>query len=393
MNVYIASLTRQLSRAGIEVEIFTRAGGEDLPPTIRTADGARVHHIEAGPAGLAKADLAPHLCAFYLGLAAHPASRALDLLHAHYWMSGWVGRKARARLGVPLVQSFHTLARVKNSSLALGEEPESALRIAAEDRVVINADALIAPTGEEAAILHDRYRARPGRVHVVQPGVDLKIFRPGDRLAARRSLGGGRIVLFVGRLQPLKSPDTAVRALAALDGLLDEQGAPARLVICGGPSGGRGGESSPSGLRALARSLGIDDRVALLGPRPQEELAALYRAADVVIMPSRSESFGLVALEAQACGTPVVAAGVGGLRHVLAGGGGTLVTGHDPRDYARALLPYLTDPAARRDASAAGRRRALAHSWERTADGMLDVYRRVLERRSPEASGAEQGAC
>ncbi|HUH06902.1 MAG TPA: glycosyltransferase [Egibacteraceae bacterium] len=392
MNVYIASLAQQLARAGVEVEIFTRAGGEDLPPTIRTADGARVHHIQAGPAGLAKSGLPPHLCAFYLGLAAHPASQALDLLHAHYWMSGWVGRKASGRLGVPLIQSFHTLARVKNSSLAPGEAPESALRIAAEDRVVATADALVAPTGEEAAILHDRYRARPGRVHVVEPGVDLKIFSPGDRQAARRSLGGGRIVLFVGRLQPLKSPDIAVRALAAVDRLLGEHEPPARLVICGGPSGDRAGESSPAGLRALASSLGIADRVALLGARPQHELAALYRAADVVIMPSRSESFGLVALEAQACGTPVVAAGVGGLRHVLAGGGGTLIAGHDPRDYAQALVEYLTDPVARQDASAAGRKRALAHSWERTAAGMLGVYRRVLERRWPAASSVQRGA-
>lgn len=390
MNVYLDALASRLVARGTAVEVFTRSGGADLPATITTADGVRVHHIDAGPPGIAKDDLASHLCAFYLGLAKHPVTRSLDLLHGHYWMSGWVGRQARRRLGLPLVQSFHTLARAKNDALAPGDFPEPALRLAAEDRIVASADAVIAPTATEASLLRTRYRANPERLHVVEPGVDLDVFAPSpDRHAERQALGGGRIVLFVGRLQPLKAPDVAIRALAALDPLLPHDGIPTRLVIVGGASGSGIGVSDPAALRALAAALGVEDRVAFLAPRRQPDLAALYRAADVVIMPSHSESFGLVALEAQASGTPVVAAAVGGLPHVVgeAGGppgaeaGGTLVSGHDPADFAAALLPYLTDARLRSAVGEAGRRRALRSSWERTAERTLAVYAGVLYQR------------
>ncbi|HVM00072.1 MAG TPA: glycosyltransferase [Egibacteraceae bacterium] len=389
MNVSIVCLARQLAACGVEVEIFTRAGGSDLPPTVSTEPGLRVHHIAAGPPALSKSDLASHLCAFYLGLAAHPTVPELDLLHGHYWMSGWVGRQANRRLGLPLVQSFHTLGRVKNASLAPGDVPEPVLRLAAEDRVVADADAIIAPTGAERALLADRYGAPPGRVRVVTPGVDLGVFSAsGDRAAARRSLGDGRIVLFVGRLQPLKGPDIAVRALAALDAFLPDDGVPTRLVVVGGPSGDGRGRTDPFALRRLAAELGIADRVALLAPRPQAELALLYRAADAVLMPSRSESFGLVALEAQACGTPVVGSAVSGLAEAIGGeGGGTLVQGDDPLDFARALVPYLTDPRIRAAAGEAGRRKAARYSWRRTAAATLAVYRDVLAR-----AGREQRA-
>jgi len=403
MNVYLTAVARRLVARGTDVHVFTRAGGADLPPTVTTADGVAVHHLAAGPPGVPKADLASHLCAFYLGFAAHPATRGLDLVHGHYWMSGWVGRQARRRLGLPLVQSFHTLAREKNERLAPGDIRESALRVAAEDRIVAAADAVLAPTAAEAALLRTRYPGRPGAVQVVAPGVDLDVFRPTqDRHAERQALGGGRIVLFVGRLQPLKAPDVAVRALAALDRFLPDDGVPTRLVVVGGASGDTGDVVDPAALRRLASSLGVGDRVAFLAPRRQDELAALYRAADVVIMPSHSESFGLVALEAQASGTPVVAAAVGGLVHVLGGpapvtGGGTLVEGHDPVDYAAALAPYLTDARIRARAAVAGRRLAEGFSWDRTADATLGVYARVLGGAAVEDAvaadaGASQGA-
>ncbi len=387
MNVYLVEVASRLAAGGAGIDIFTRTTGSDLPPTVTLDDGVRVHHVDAGPPAARKDDLASHLCAFYLGLAAHPAVAQLEILHGHYWMSGWVGRQVSRRLGVPLAQTFHTLARAKNDALAPGDTAESPLRLVVEDRVVEAADAIIAPTPAEAAMLRERYPARGCQVHIVEPGVDLSVFRPSrdphvERNAARQALGGGRIILFAGRLQPLKGPDIAVRTLAALDRLLPGDGLPTRLLIVGGASGNGVGTVDPSGLRRLATELGVADRVALLSPRPQRELAALYRAADVVIMPSRSESFGLVALEAKACGTPVVAAAVGGLPHVIGDdGGGTVVEGHDPRAYAAALLPYLCDARTRAVASEAARRRAARFTWERTAAATLQVYRRVLRCR------------
>lgn len=386
MNVALDMLGRRLVAAGMDVHVFTRAPGRDVPPTVDSG-GVAVHHLPAGPPTLGKSQLASHLCAFYLAFAAHPAARGLDLVHGHYWMSGWIGRQASRRLGLPFVQTFHTLARAKNAALAPGDQPESPLRLAAEERVVAAADALVAATPAEAALLRDAYRAQRGQVHVVEPGVDRTVFHPDtdDREATREALGGGRIILFVGRLQPLKAPDVAVRALAALDRLLPDDGIPTRLVVVGGASGPTGRRAGPAALRRLAAELGVADRVAFLAPRAHAQLASLYRAADTVIMPSRSESFGLVALEAQACGTPVVASSVGGLQHVLGPiegepGGGTLVSDHEAGAFASALVPYLLSPEARRAAGAAGQRRADRLTWERTAARTMAVYRRIFER-------------
>lgn len=384
MNVYLASLARHLADRNLAVEVFTRSSGADLPASVRVEDGITVHHIPAGPPTATKAQLASHLCAFYLAMASHPMAAELDVLHAHYWMSGWVGRHLRRHSRVALVQTFHTLGRVKNELLAPGDTPEPAVRLAAEARIVTDADAVIAPTLSEADLLLSEYSADPARVHVVPAGVDLRTFNTaGDRTLARQQLGGGRIVLFVGRLQALKAPDTAVRALAALDRVLPDDGVPTRLVIVGGASGPPTGDSHPDALLKLAADLGVVDRVAILAPRRQEELAALYRAADAVIVPSHSESFGLVALEAQACGTPVVASDVGGLRSLVRGGG-SLVSSRDPEDFATALAPYLVAPAVRAAASEAAERTAQDYSWSVTTEATLAVYRDVLARREPE---------
>lgn len=394
MNVYLTAVAARMAREGVAVDVFTRAAGGDLPPTISTTDGVDVHHLRAGPVTSRKQDLANHLCAFAFALNAHPRFRAAQVVHGHYWLSGWVARRLAGRRHLPFVQSFHTLARQKNAALADGESPETPLRVAAEERIVAAADAVIAPTSHEAILLQLAYGARTPGVHVIPPGVALEVFRPdGDRHADRAALGGGRLLLFVGRLQPLKAPDVAIRTLAALDDWLPDDGIPTRLIICGGASGNGIGRTDVADLRALAGRLGVADRVAFLAPRPQHELAALYRAADVVLMPSRSESFGLVALEAQACGTPVVATDVAGLRHAV-GGGGTLVAGHDPADHARAAADYLLDVRYRAATAEAGIRHARSHGWSRTARATLDLYGALLDGRGRgRAPSVQRDAC
>jgi D-inositol-3-phosphate glycosyltransferase len=390
LNVYVNNVAQGLAARGIEVDVFTRRLSADLPATVAVADGLRVHHIEAGPADARKSELASHLCAFYLGLAAHPAAEQVEVFHGHYWMSGWVGARARKRLGTPLIQTFHTLARQKNATLAPGDVPEPPLRLAAEGRIAIEADAIIAPTPTESTFLRREMGATA--VHVVEPGVDLSIFNDrADRAWTRDLLdptGEARIILFVGRLQPLKAPDTAVEVLAHLTRTAAPGDPPVRLVVVGGPSGNGLGVVDPPALLQRAADLGVADRVAFLTPRAHEDLAALYREADVVLMPSHSESFGLVALEAQACGTPVVATDVGGLRHVLGrldghDGGGTLVGDHDPVAFADAVRTYLADPVAAAAAGERGRRRAQAFSWAATVDKTIAVYDHVVGASRP----------
>ncbi len=395
LNVYVDNVARGLAARGVQVEVFTRRPSADIPATVHVSDHLRVHHIDAGPQDARKSELASHLCAFYLGMAAHPAASTVEVFHGHYWMSGWVGARARRRLGTPLVQTFHTLARQKNATLAPGDTPEPPLRLAAEGRIAIDADAIIAPTPSESAFLRREMGA--SSVHVVEPGVDLDVFNDQAGRAWTQDLlnpsEDSRVMLFVGRLQPLKAPDTAVRTLAELKRTAPPGAPRTRLVIVGGPSGNGMGVVDPAALLRLADDLGVAEDVAFLKPRAHEELAALYRAADVVLMPSHSESFGLVALEAQACGTPVVATDVGGLRHVLGhvdghDGGGTLVTQHDPRAFADAVRPFLLDPDVAAAAAQRGLHRAATFSWASTVDKTVDVYDHVIGADRLVAQGA-----
>ncbi len=296
-----------------------------------------------------------------------------DVVHSHYWLSGQVGWLAADRWGVPLVHTAHTLAAVKNAALADGDSPEPPLRAVGEQQVVDAADRLIVNTKTESAELVSLHGAFPDRIDVVHPGVDLELFTPGDRAAARAGFGlpGGPLVAFVGRIQPLKAPDVLLRAVALLRDRLAAQ-----VVIAGGPSGS--GLASPDGLSRLAADLGIGDAVHFLPPQSRENLVRLYRAADLVAVPSYSESFGLVAVEAQACGTPVVAASVGGLPVAVDDGStGVLIDGHDPTVWADALADLLTG-----DRLDALRRNTVAHargfSWERTADALQQSYRRAI---------------
>lgn len=437
LNVYVLEVARRLARRGVTVDVFTRADSPAAPPSVALAEGLVVHHLRAGPRRpVAKAALLTHLCEFTLRLLAHPTAGSHDLVHAHYWMSGWVGRRAADRWGIPLVHTFHTLGVAKNAARAPGDPPEPPVRLAAERRLAAVADRLLVLTCGEARLLHRTFGIGGARLAVVPAGVDTEVFSPtldgdpggparaggagerapalitapagGDAPAAAQHRGGwgppargeghhrtdparrrrgrpagdpelafgsdpaGPLLLFVGRLQPLKGPDLAIRTLAEV-----RRSLPARLLVVGGTSGTGSGRSGPEELAALAARLGVGGEVRILPARPQRELARLYRAADAVVVPSRTETFGLVALEAQACGTPVVAARVDGLSAVVRGG--TLVTGHDPADHAAAALTYLTDPVEAARAGRAGRRWAVECSWERTVDRLLGAWEGLLE--------------
>jgi len=378
MNVYVRAAAEQLARRGIDVDVFTRRRAPDVAEIEEISPGSQIVHVTAGPrAAVPKEELPPHLPEFLDGVLRR--SRAVggyDLVHAHYWLSGWVGGRAKDAWGVPLVASFHTLGKVKNYSLARGEPPERADRLEGEEAVVLCADRIMAATPTEAAQLVGLYRADPDLIRLVPPGVDHGVFFPRPRASAhaRLHLTDVRLLLFVGRLQPHKGPDIAVRALAetlARDPLGTED---VVLAIVGGPSGtGHGAEVAR--LMDLAGALGVEERVMLFPPQPQVRLADFYAAAEVVLVPSRSESFGLVALEAQACGTPVIAAEVGGLRYVVDDEvTGYLVEGHDPADHAERVLRILRDPVAACRMGEAGLAHSLRFSWDATAEEILTVY-------------------
>jgi D-inositol-3-phosphate glycosyltransferase len=377
MNVYITQTATRMARQGVAVEVFTRATSSDLSPVAELAPGVLVRHVTAGPYEvLARDELPAQLCPFTAGVLRTEARHEpgyYDLVHSHYWLSGQVGYLVRDRWGVPLVHSAHTLAKVKNAALADGDTPEPRTREIGEQQVVDEADQLIANTDVEAAQLVDLYGARPEMVHTVAPGVDLDLFRPGSRPAARRALGidpSAVVLAFVGRIQPLKAPDVLLRAAAELLA----RGAVPRsrlvVVVVGGPSGT--GLEAPTALQELAASLGISDVVRFLPPRRGEALRDVYRAADVVAVPSHNESFGLVALEAQACGTPVVAAAVGGLPVAVAHGrSGLLVPGHRAGTWASALSSALH---LRTRLSVGAVAHATEFSWDRTTDALVAGY-------------------
>jgi D-inositol-3-phosphate glycosyltransferase len=380
MNVYILQTATRMARRGVEVEVFTRATSSELPPVAELAPGVTVRHVTAGPfEGLGKQDLPAQLCAFTAGVLRAEARREpgyYSVVHSHYWLSGQVGWLTRDRWGVPLVHTAHTLAKVKNAALAEGDAPEPHTRTIGEQQVVAEADRLVANTAAEAAQLVELYGADPASTVTIPPGVDLERFTPGSQQAARTALGlplDAVVLAFVGRIQPLKAPDVLLRAAAEMlhrDPALRPR---LRLLVVGGPSGA--GLAEPTALHELAVALGIPDVVRFAPPQGGTDLAAVYRAADVVAVPSHNESFGLVALEAQACGTPVVAAEVGGLPVAVADqASGLLVEGHRASDWADALSAVALHPARARALASGAIRHARRFSWERTTDALLRTY-------------------
>lgn len=381
LNVYVVEVARQLASRGVEVEIFTRAVCRDTPPTVELVPGVLVRNVVAGPfEELDKNALPSQICPFTFGVLRTEAAFApgrYDLVHAHYWLSGQVGAVAAERWGVPLIQSMHTLGKVKNLALASGDCAEPAVRIRGEDEVVAAADRLVANTADEARQLIELYGASPRQVETVSPGADLSLFRPApDTAAVRRRLGlppDAVVLVFAGRIQPLKGPDVALRAAASLLRLSPALAGRLAVVFVGGPSGSEVG--APGRLSTLATSLGIAGHVRFEPPCSQRELADWYRAATMVLVPSHSESFGLVALEAQACGTPVVAAAVGGLRTAVRDGfSGVLVDGHDPEAWARVLAGLASSPARLAELSRGAVAHASGFGWPATADRLVEVY-------------------
>jgi D-inositol-3-phosphate glycosyltransferase len=379
MNVYVRSLASALARAGVECDVLTRADDPELPAVVEIEPGLRVLHVAAGPAApIAKAEL-PRLVDDLVAAAGPTiASGGYDALHAHYWISGAVGHALKHAYDLPLVTTFHTLARVK-AAVGLLDDPHERAHVEAE--TVRCSDRIVASTAEERSELVAAYGADPERVEVIPPGVDHTIFSPsavpGDRTDARRHLGldlDAPMLLFVGRIQPLKGADLALRCLGALDDPA------AVLVVVGGPSG-PDGPSEVARLRALARELGIADRVRWVPPQPHADLADWYRAADVCIVPSRTESFGLVALEAAACGTPVVAADVGGLRSLVDDGHtGFLVGGRTALEYARPVQQLLRDPVLANEMAVSAAARSRRYTWSITAARLRRLYADVGAR-------------
>lgn len=369
MNVYVRELASSLAQAGVDVEVFTRRWAGDLPEVVDVEPGLRVVHVPAGPTALAKEDLPGVVDDFTAGVLQRIRGRDVDALHANYWLSGVAGHRLKHELELPLVSTFHTLARVKAET---GDaEPER--RVEAEAEVVACSDVITAACPAEAEDLVAHYGADPARIELVAPGVIHAFFSPGDRRGARVALGvdGDRpVLLFVGRIQPLKGLDVAVRALADVRRRRPE----ALLVVVGGASGAEG-DAEVVRVRALVSSLGLDEHVRFVEPQPHHALSTYYRAADVVVVPSRSESFGLVALEAAACGIPVVAAAVGGLRTLVVDGRtGHLVEGRDPLDHAAAVEAVLADPARAAAMGAAAAERVADYRWSTTAARLRRLY-------------------
>ncbi len=385
MNIYVVENAIQMAKAGVKVDIFTRADKSGLADSVEIAPGVEVHHLEAGPVSyLTKEELPSQIGALTHAFMEHQSGKPnnyYDIIHSHYWISGQLGWMISERTGVPLVHTMHTMAKVKNLSLAEGDKEEPLIRALGEEQIVKNANALIANTDAEAAALVSLYGASPEKVHVVTPGVDLARFAPANGKGSARSklniAPDALMLLFVGRIQPHKGPDVLVRAVAEMLTHSPHLRAKLALVIMGGASGS--GHAEPERLRAMAKFLGVEDVVHFMDPVLRSDLPDWYRAADLVCVPSYSESFGLVALEAQACGTPVVATAVGGLRTAVSDGiSGSLVDGHDPKAWASVLNRLLLEPQRRIVLSMGAIEHAAKFGWERTARGTLDVYDQVI---------------
>ena len=388
MNVYVVETAKKMAQAGVSVDIFTRANKPNLPESVEIAEGVNVKHLVAGPfEGLSKEELPSQLGALTSAFMNHQKqlpSNYYSLLHSHYWISGQLGWMVSEATSIPLIHTMHTTAKVKNLNLAVGEKPEPHTRAIGEEQVVQAATGLIANTDAEAASLVSLYEACPDRVFVVAPGVDLQTFSPADGKAAARNrlnIAPDAIMLtFVGRVQPHKGPDVLLKAAAEMVMHTPHLRAKLAVVIIGGASGS---VNELEKIKSLARFLKIEDVTHFIEPVSREVLPDWYRASDLVCVPSYSESFGLVALEAQACGTPVVATAIGGLRTAVSDGiSGSLVDGHDPKAWSAVISRLITEPQRRLLLGMNAVEHASHFGWEATARKTLDVYDWALSKKA-----------
>ena len=389
MNIYVVESAERMAAMGVSVDIFTRRHSPDLPDIVELSAGVRVRHLNIGANSATKEDLPALIPNISEAFSAVLENEKYDVLHSHYWISGKVAMPVAKKFGIPLAHTMHTMARVKNMNLAEGERPEPMIRVQGETQVVAAADALIANTDAEAASLVSLYEACPDNVSVVSPGVDLYKFTAGDgRKAAREAIGltqDAHILAFVGRIQPHKGPEVLIRAVAEMLNHSPHLRPKLITIIMGGASGSGLGEVER--LKDLVSWLNISDVVRFENPVPRAALPQWYRAADLVCVPSYSESFGLVALEAQACGTPVVATAVGGLRTAVADGiSGVLVDGHDARAWSSVLARLLQEPQRRVLLSMGAIEHASHFGWDATARGTLDIYDRIIATSASAAS-------
>lgn len=372
MNVYVRELVSALAQAGVDCRVYVRRWAPDLPASVQVEPGFEVVHVPAGPVELPKERLASVVDGFTDRVAEDLVGFRPGVLHANYWLSGIAGAGLKRRLGLPLVSTFHTLARVK----AENGDPEPERRARAEAAVMACSDIVVANCTPEAQQLQQLYGLDPNRIEIVTPGVDHAFFSPGDPRGARWALEAGPepLLLFAGRIQPLKGVDVAVRTLAAV------RRRDARLWIVGGASGADG-DAEVDRVRGLARELGVADRLRFVPPQPHHLLSTYFRAADVCLVPSRSESFGLVALEAGACGVPVVASAVGGLLTLVEHGRtGYLVEGRDPAQFAERVDAILDDPVLHRRLSVSAAARARTYTWSTSAARLRRLYADLSER-------------
>ncbi len=372
MNVYVRELVSSLSQAGIDCVTYTRADREGLAPEVVVEPGHRVVHIEAGPHHLPKEALGDVIEEFTEGVLAHLESiGGADLVHANYWLSGMVGHRIKHALDIPFVMTFHTMARVK----AEMGDPEPISRDVAEAQIVACSDAICVSCEEEEQLFRNHYGDPAGRVEIIAPGVEHALFAPGDRGGARDALGIDPqvpMLVFVGRIQPLKGPDVAVRALHLVT--QTDSGRDAVLYIIGGSSGAEG-DAEVALVEGLVDDLGLGSQVVFVPPQPHHILSTYYRAADVVVVPSRSESFGLVALEAAACGIPVVASAVGGLLSLVDHDvTGVLVPDRRPEHFAAAIVEILSDPLRAAAMSGMAADRASRYTWGFAAARLRRLY-------------------